>query len=543
MPRLTKRVLDSLQSLEADYFRWCSDVPGFGVRVGRTGAKSFVLQYRAQGGGRAAPTRRLTIGATGGMTTDQARQIALDHLAQVRAGGDPATVKRKRREALTVAALAELWMAEHVQVRLKPSTSVGYTQWLRDYVLPAIGSHRAEEVSRSEVARLHSSLKATKHTANTVALAVVSSMYSWAQERGLVPSGCNPAKGVSPYEEGSRTRYLTEPELKRLGVSLRLAEADGLPWIAGTKRPSSIPTNRVAPAAIGAIRLLLLSGMRVQEVLTLEWAHVDFAQSVANLADSKTGAKIVILSAPALAVIAAQPRIGRYIFGGVGAGMPGERPRSDVHRPFRAICRHAGIAGLRVHDLRHSFASVRAGGGLSLPILGGLLGHSSPRSTARYAHLANSLLRTAANTIAGKIAADMGNGPSEGSGGQVIEMRGRCSNSPHRSFEKIEPADLVRLGELANPASPTSSAATQRPRGSTREGASSWACSRAQPARILSTGIAALTTSTCGLSSSRIRLCRFHRAGADEKTLALRVSAGTPTTRQSIQTFKVGVWM
>jgi integrase len=216
---------------------------------------------------------------------------------------------------------------------------------------------------------------------------------------------------VEKFRESRRERYLTSEELLRLGTALREAETTGIPWeVDGTKstaKHAPKPNKRltvVSPFAIAAIRLLLFTGCRLREILDLRWDQVDFERGVLFLPDSKTGRKTVLLGAPALRVLSGLSRVGPYVI----AGSNPEKARSDLKRPWNAIRRRAGLDGVRLHDLRHSYASVGAGAGLGLPVIGRLLGHTQPSTTARYVHLADDPLRRASETIAARIAAAMG---------------------------------------------------------------------------------------------------------------------------------------
>ena len=159
--------------------------------------------------------------------------------------------------------------------------------------------------------------------------------------------------------------------------------------------------TKICPFAAAALRLLLFSGCRLREILNLRWEHVDFERGLLFLPDSKTGRKTVILNAPALAVLNELERIGPYVV----PGDDPQNPRPDLKRPWTAVTTQADLKGVRLHDLRHTYASFGAGGGLGLPIIGRLLGHSQASTTARYAHLDNDPLRRASEAIAGRIAA------------------------------------------------------------------------------------------------------------------------------------------
>jgi integrase len=198
--------------------------------------------------------------------------------------------------------------------------------------------------------------------------------------------------------------------LQRLGDAIREAETIGVPWepeptkqIKHAPRPENRRT-KIDQHAAAALRLPLFTGCRLRETLNLRWSEFDADRGLLFLPDSKTGQKTVVLSAPAIALLEELPRVGVYVIAGESAGTKEETPRADLNRPWRAIRKRAGIEDARIHDLRHSFASIGAGAGLGLPIIGNLLGHTQPSTTQRYAHVAVDPAKRAADIIAGKIA-------------------------------------------------------------------------------------------------------------------------------------------
>jgi integrase len=228
---------------------------------------------------------------------------------------------------------------------------------------------------------------------------------------------------VARFKETARERFLGIEELERLGQAIREAENIGLEWDIDETSPNAkhipkaIRTTKVSKSAAAAIRLLILTGCRLGEILTLKWEYVDFNRAALFLPDSKTGKKTVILNAPALAVLSGLDRVGPYVIPGGNI----EKPRSDLKRPWAAVLKRAGLSGVRLHDLRHTYASFGAGSGLGLPIVGKLLGHSQPSTTARYAHLDNDPLRKAAERIGADLAAAMGEQIAKSA--DVIELR------------------------------------------------------------------------------------------------------------------------
>jgi integrase len=211
-----------------------------------------------------------------------------------------------------------------------------------------------------------------------------------------------------------RQRFLEPQEFGRLGDALRDAETVGFEWRLNQKATESRAKHRAGEDrrrtrpdqhTVAAIRLLLLTGARLREILDAQWQDVDLSRGLLNLRDSKTGAKSIYLSAAAQSVIRALPRVA-----GNPHLIPGEKkgaPRADLKKPWAAVTRAAKLPGLRIHDLRHSFASVGAGASLGLPIIGKLLGHSQAATTHRYAHLATDPVQRAVNTIGATISAAM----------------------------------------------------------------------------------------------------------------------------------------
>lgn len=389
MPKLTKKLLDSAKAQSKETVLWDDDLAGFGVRVKPTGVKSFCVQYRnAQG-----RSRRLTLGRYGRLTLVQAKKIARQLLADVDQGGDPLEEKRRGRGAPTVSNLADRYMTEHAEVKKKPSSIAKDRTLIARFIKPTLGRMKIEAVENSDIAQLHHSLRATPIQANRV-LALTSKLFSLAGRWGLRPQGTNPCKFVERYRETARQRYLAPDELARLGKTLTEMEAEG----------------QEHPSVFTAIRLLLFTGCRRGEILNLRWEHVDFDQKCLVMPDSKTGYKRVPLGEVALEVFKNTARqIGSPY---VCPGREPMKPLVGLPRAWYRILDRAGIQNCRIHDLRHSFASVAAGAGMSLPLIGALLGHSQAATTQRYAHLAMDPLQEASNIIGAKISEAM-NAPTE----------------------------------------------------------------------------------------------------------------------------------
>lgn len=412
--RISKRSVDTLicPAGKDREFLWDDALAGFGVGAFASGRKVYVAQYRQAG-----RSRRVTLGEHGRLTPDQARSEAKKLLGLVEGGADPIAQRQAARAVPLFRQIADEFMRTHVEAKRKARTLDSYRTLLLRHILPAIGGLRVTDIRRAHVSKLHASLANHPGAANR-ALSVVSSIWNWnAAERDDLTLPPNPAKGIKRNPEEGRERFLLADEMGRLGDTLAKAETIGLSYSIDETNPKAKhapkPENRrrkLDPFAIAAIRLLLLTGCRLREILGAKWSYVDFERGLLNLPTSKTGKKTVFLSAAALDVLATLPRLdgNDFIIPGGKIG----QPKADLKNPWAAITQAAGLDGLRLHDLRHSFASIGAGGGLGLPVIGRLLGHSTPAMTAKYAHLDNDPMRRAVNQIGNTISAAMEGKPS-----------------------------------------------------------------------------------------------------------------------------------
>jgi integrase len=401
--KLTKSVADSAAPRKDSYVLFDSIITGFGLRVFPSGTKTWILEYRPNGGGRKADKKRLKIGSAKDLTADEARKLANLRRSEVVVGQDPQARKADFRSALTVRELSKLFLDNHIEVQRTRNTIDAYINAFDNHILPALGSMKADTVEVTDVEKLRNSLRATPSTANK-ALAVVSSMFSYGFKMKVIKKRENPAFDVKKFPEVEKERYLTTEELIRLEATLSLAESIGLPWVIKKGEPSKhLPkTNRntvTSPYVTAAIRLLMLTGARLREILELEWAIVELHNGVLRLSKSKSGKKDIILSQPAIEVLRNIRPIGKFVIASDSAGTATEKPRADIKRPWSQICRHAGLSGVRLHDLRHTFASHGVNEGLGIAIVSRLLGHKNISTTMRYAHLENEPLKLGANKI------------------------------------------------------------------------------------------------------------------------------------------------
>lgn len=396
--KLSKRSVEQAEKTGSRYFLWDEELIGFGMRVEASGRKTFICRYRSGG-----VRRQYTLGRFGTITVDQARGEARRVLGSVSLGKDPSAAKQTQRSILLFRDLVTSFIEGHGP-KLKPGSRKDYESALIGHAVPALGNLAINAIAPPDLNRLHLKLADRPYRANRV-LSYVGSVFSWAQRNGLVEKGFNPAVDVQRFKEPSRERYLTSDEIKRLGEVLRKAETTGLPWqikAAGDSAKHVAKSNRAEvypPHVTGAVRLLLLTGCRLHEILDLRWQDVDLDRGFLWLPDSKTGKRPVLLSAAATEVLRTIPRFGTCVVPGANPDMP----RHDLKKPWSHIRRAANLEDVRLHDLRHTHASIGAGVGLGLPIVGGLLGHKATQTTQRYAHLADDPLRRAAERIGGEI--------------------------------------------------------------------------------------------------------------------------------------------
>lgn len=396
MPRFTKRFLDSLEPAKTARILWDDSLRGFCVRVNPSGAVKFLVKWTRNG-----KARQHQLGTYGLITLDQARDRARAALDAVECGEHPGSAGAAD---LTVAALLDRYLNAPT-VQLKPKSKDAYASAFRRHVVPLIGDIPIGRLTSADIVRMIEDIAAGKSAADEKTgfrgraritggleianrtAAYLSSALAYAVKAHLLKA--NPAQSVQIKPTVQRQRYLSEDEFKRLGAALDKLEAEGANIY-----------------HIAAIRLAALTGLRAGEVLHLQWKQLDLAAGTARLTDTKTGPRAVVLSPAALAVLERLPRISGnpHVFpASIGAG-----PVTSVRKTLVRAADRAGIQGLTMHVLRHSFASVGINSGLTLAIVGGMLGHRRAATTARYAHLETSTIANATTTTSATVAGAMG---------------------------------------------------------------------------------------------------------------------------------------
>lgn len=410
MPRLTKRTVDAAQPNGRDYFLWDEEMSGFGLRVFASGKKSYVAQYRKEG-----RSRRVAIGLHGKLTPDEARGMAKSMLGDVAKGHNPAEERAVIRRDPTVSELCDLYLKDGPAAKptKKASSWKTDTSNINRHIRKLLGNRKLRSLTKADIQRFLSEVASGNTAADektgfrgrarvtggkgtaSRATSIFSAMLSFAVERGLLAA--NPARGVALFKGKKRERFLSGEELARLGAALAAEETPADP----NNNWDVVHACEAAPA-VAAIRLLVLTGCRKSEILKLEWGHIEWDRGLLRLPDSKTGAKVVPVGGAAIALLRGFPRSqdSIYVF---------PSPRKGKHlvglqKVWKRVREAAGLPEVRLHDLRHSFASVAVSGGHSLYAVGKVLGHKQARTTEIYAHLAENPLLSVANQTARVIA-------------------------------------------------------------------------------------------------------------------------------------------
>jgi len=383
MSKLAKATIDKTREAARiqgqEIVAWDTTMPGFGIRVKPSGTVSFMIQYRNEYN----KSRRHTIGRFGIMTLEEARTEARTLLSASSRGRDPRADRLRKRNENSVADLAARYMQEHCEGRCKPSTIEAHNWLLQKFILPKLGRFLLSELTSADIAHLHQSLIGTPYNANRV-LGLLKAMMGHAELWGLLEKGGNPAVSVRPFREKKRQRFLSREELAKLAKAIDDSENERL----------------ISPHVAGAIRLLIVTGARSGEIINMCWSDIDWDRRLLILREHKTdvsGIKALPLNAIALDILKEIPRDPENPY--VITGLRKNAPLVNLQKPWRRIRKRAGLDDVRIHDLRHSFASFGVTTGASLPVIGGLLGHRSMSATSTYAHLSQDPLRDASDKV------------------------------------------------------------------------------------------------------------------------------------------------
>jgi integrase len=408
---LTKRVVDAALPKDKRYCVWDSELSGFGMRVEKSGAKTFIVRYRAEGGGRSAAQRFVAVGRYGALTPEQARKQAKTILGGVAKGEDPADERRAKRREMKISGLIDLYEAEGCVIQrgqrqgqpMKPLTKQLTIARLKNHVVPLLGHKRVSEVNAGDIERFVRDVAAGRTNRDEkvaprkriivrggvgAARKVVrdlSAVFSFAIRSEIIPR--NPCETAAVRKtDNQKDRFLRLDEITRLRVGLDELEAEG-----------------VNPKAVNIARLWALTGCRREEIAGLKWSEVNLVERLLELDDSKTGKSIRPLGGAAVALLESLLReVGsEFVF-------PAERGDGyfqGTKRIWAKAIKKARLPGVTPHTLRHTIGSTAISTGEALALTGAILGHVNPRSTAIYAHVQNDSSKRAANRVTKKIAA------------------------------------------------------------------------------------------------------------------------------------------
>lgn len=397
--KLNKSAIDALAPRDREYLVWDTSLSNFGIRVQPSGRKSFLIQYRHQ-----RRTRRYAIGPFGPLTVQQARLKAKELLGQVALGEDPSHQRQLERKRPTIATLCDEYLEEGCATK-KATTIATDRGRIARHIKPLLGSRRVDSIQRADVERFMqevangtsaarlktkprgiANVRGGKGTA-TRTVGLLGSIFTYAVSREYCDR--NPVRGVKKFPDKKRDRYLSAEEFGRLGLALDAVLGTGADL-----------------GAVNAIRLLALTGCRKGEVVNLRWQDIDWCHSCLMLPDSKTGQREVPISADAMHLLRSIVQADQdcpWVF----PNRIGD-PLKDLRKTWLQVCNRAQLSDLRLHDLRHSFASMAINSGHSLYAVSQILGHKSQQTTMRYAHLSRSVAHETADSTSSAISGAMG---------------------------------------------------------------------------------------------------------------------------------------
>ena len=385
---LTERVIRDAKPEPRPRLLWDEHVRGFGVRVTPTGVKSYVLNYRIAG-----RERRLTIGRCTELSLKAARERAGRELVGIRGGeGDPLERRLQGGEAPTVGEGLDRFLDEYAPERvglgrLSPRTLQTYRNQAKLYIRPALGKRRVADVRRRDVER---AVRRLPHATRNRVLALVSRVFNLFETWEWRPQHTNPARGVERAREEARDRVLDSRELEALSAAL-----EGL--------------EERFPASVAAIRVAALTGLRISEVCSIRWEHVDFESGRVTLPETKTGRRVHHFPDAALDILGAMPRINRgdHVF---AVDARGPLTYRTVRTHFGEAAKLAGLPDIRLHDLRRTVMTNAAAAGVGVHVLRDLLGHKTTGMADRYVRAVGSPVADARRAIGSAMAAAMAGG-------------------------------------------------------------------------------------------------------------------------------------
>jgi integrase len=380
MPKITKRFVEGIiPDTEKTCVHWDSELKGFGVVVLPSGRRTYCVQYRNI----QRTKKRFKIGIHGQITTEEARTLAKKYLGKITHGEDPAAIKKENRDLPTIKVLAQDYLERHA-LRKRPRSVKEDQKLFKQIIIPCLGNQQVKDVTRRDIEHIHLELQKTPYHANRV-LALLSKMFSLAVIWGWRTD--NPVKGMERYQEEKRDRWLDKEELNRFWETIE-----------------RYPNHKAA----FALKILLLTGARKSEVLQATWDQFDLQKGIWTKPSHLTKQKkreYLPLSKQALDVLQALKKLDNndspYLFTSQTTG----QPIRDVRAFWSRVLKEANLKNVRIHDLRHTHASHLVSSGLSLSIVGKLLGHTQASTTHRYAHLADDPLRQAAELFSTKVKA------------------------------------------------------------------------------------------------------------------------------------------
>jgi len=370
--KLTNKNVDQLLADTKSYIEWDSEVKGFGVRVNLNLKKTFILKYRV-GQGRSAQVRKPVIGTFGVMKVEEARKIARKWLLEASEGKDPKEVDKTN---VMLKDFFEVYLEHYANLKKKPSSIEEDKRLMRLHISPSFGKVCIKDITRAMITKHHQSMHATPHGANRM-LALLSKMMNLAEKWEYRALNSNPCRHIDRYKEKGREVYLTMSKIEKIGLAIKELEKTESPYI------------------LAAIKMLLFTGRRTSEILTLRWEYLDFENSKMHLPETKTGAKTFHLSSTTKQLLFSLPSREGFVFKSVVSG----KRVTIVRHIWKKICKLADIDNVRVHDLRHTYASLAIHQGFSLPIISKMLGHTDTRTTERYAHLHDDPVNQAVDKI------------------------------------------------------------------------------------------------------------------------------------------------